>query len=297
MGHHHHNTTNLKAIKIAFWLNFISAFAEFIIGNLIGSKAITADALHDFGDSIIIAGSLILTFLAHKKPSEKYTFGYKKLLLLNVVLNTGILLAGSFWIIYSAWKSLGTTHQVLELPMIITAVFGILVNAIGFKVLHSESSMNSKAVSFHLLEDILGWIAVLIGGIVIYFTGWNQVDTYLSLAISLLIIRNAGKMLYQALQLILLKVPKEINIKELCRKISLETQCDVKDFHLWTPDGEEIIASLHIQIPVSYSERELIQLKQQIRNLFSRELRQDVHLTIEIDFPAEQEHPHCELQL
>ncbi len=296
MGHHHH-ASDSKAIKIAFWLNFISAFAELILGNVIGSKAIIADALHDFGDSIIIASSLLLTFLANKKPTEKYTFGFRKLLLLNVLLNAAILLSGSFWIIFSSWRSLGTPYKVLELPMIITAVFGILVNAIGFKVLHSGETLNSRAVSFHLLEDVLGWVAVLIGGTVIYFTGWHQIDTYLSLAISLLIIWNAGRIFRQALQLILLKAPSEANLPELCRKISDATNCEVKDFHLWTPDGETVIASLHIEIPFTYSEEELIRLKQEVRNLFASEFQKEVHLTIEIDFPEEQKHPHCEMNL
>ena len=294
MGHNHnHNIGDIKTLKIVFFLNLFSAVSEFIIGFIINSHAISADGLHDLGDSLILGASIVMTIISRKPPTQKYTFGLRKLLLINVILNTSILIGGSAYVIYHSFLNLNSGAPVLSKPMIIVAIIGLLVNTLAFKLLHKHSDINSRTVALHLLEDVLGWLAVLIGGIIIYYTNWYIIDKILAIAIGIVIFYNSGKNFYDAIQLILLKNP--VPSDKLLLEIEKNVKGKITDFHLWSPDGEHLVASMHIKVKDNLTPQEQIKIKRCIREIFKKEVGKHAHITIEIDFPQEDfdKHHHC----
>ena len=159
-----------KNILIAFLLNFFFSIFELIGGILTNSISIISDSIHDFADSISIGISYILEKISKKKPNKKYTYGYLRYSVLGAVITTTILLFGSILVIYNAIKRIINPVEVNYSGMIIFALVGVIINFIAAKVTKHGHSLNQKSVNLHMLEDVFGWIIVLIGAIIMKFT-------------------------------------------------------------------------------------------------------------------------------
>lgn len=133
--------------------------------------------------------------------------------------------------------------------MIVLAVIGCIINFIAGKITHHGHSINQKAVSLHMLEDMLGWIIVLIGAIIMKFTNWYLIDPILSIVMSIFIGYHAIKTLIQITNVFLIKTPTNINIDIVkASLILLPGISDVHHIHVWTIDGETVLASMHIVV-------------------------------------------------
>lgn len=257
MGHHHHHHShgdnNLREMHIAFWLNFAFTIIEFVGGLLTNSFAIITDAFHDLGDSIALGLGIWLEKVAKRKPSDTFTYGYRRFSLLSAVILSGILIVGSVLMIIKAVENLFRPHEVASLGMMGLAVLGILVNGLAFwrmaKQAKSEGKANSRAMSLHFLEDVLGWVAVLVGGIVIHFTGWAWIDSLLSLGIAIFILRNAVPNLVSVFRVLLQQTPNNLDVRQLKQDILHVKQVQkITQMHLWSEDGIHHIATLHLQV-------------------------------------------------
>ena len=166
MGHHHNHHRrgqSTKNLKVAFFLNLSFTVIEFIGGLITGSMAIMSDALHDLGDSISIGLSWYFQNLSEKKRDNTFSYGYKRFSLLGAIINAVVLLVGSVIIISKAAPAIMNPSQVNEKGMLYIAIFGVVVNGAAVLRLRKGSSINERVISLHLLEDVLGWVAVLIG--------------------------------------------------------------------------------------------------------------------------------------
>ena len=143
------------------------------------SIAIISDAVHDLGDSLSIGISYFLEKKSKKKPDKNYTFGYTRYSVLGAIITNTILIIGSIIVIYNAIKRIINPVEINHNGMIIFAIVGALVNFIAAYMTKEGDSLNQKAVNLHMLEDVLGWIAVLIGAIIIKFTNFNLIDQIL----------------------------------------------------------------------------------------------------------------------
>lgn len=159
-----------KSILIAFLLNMFFSIFEIIGGIFTNSVAIISDAIHDFGDSVSIGISYFLEKKSKKKPDDKYTYGYTRYSILGATVTNTILIIGSILVIFNAIERIINPAQINYDGMIIFAVFGVAVNFLATYFTKNGHSLNQKAVSLHMLEDVLGWLVVLIGAIVIKFT-------------------------------------------------------------------------------------------------------------------------------
>ena len=159
-----------RKILIAFILNFVFSIFEFIGGAITGSVAIASDAVHDAGDALSIALSFILERKSKKEPDETYTYGYARYSVMGSVITTVILLVGSLGVMIGAVKRVVNPVEIDYDNMIIFAVVGALVNVVAALLTGSGDSLNQKAVNLHMLEDVLGWVVVLIGAVVMRFT-------------------------------------------------------------------------------------------------------------------------------
>lgn len=235
-----------KKIGIAFLLNLLFSVLEAVGGIVTGSVAILSDAVHDFGDAFSIGLSYLLEKIAGKKPDQTYTYGYARFSVLGGLITNLILLVGSVGIVFGAVARLITPVAVDSNGMIILAVVGLFVNGVAVYFTHGGKSINQRAVNLHMLEDLLGWIIVLIGAVVMHFTGWHFIDPMLSIFLAVYIAVHALDGLKETLSIFLMKKPKELSTDEVMERLkSLDGVINVHHLHLWTLDGECHCATLH----------------------------------------------------
>ena len=251
-----------KNILIAFLLNIAFSIFEFFGGIFTNSVAILSDSIHDLGDAISIGISYFMEKKSKKEADDKYTYGYIRYSVLGGVITTVILLVGSILVIVSAIKRLVNPVDVNYSGMILLAIIGVVLNFVAAYVTREGDSINQKAVNLHMLEDVLGWVVVLIGAIVMNFTNIRVLDPIMCIGVSLFILFNAIKNLKKVLDLFLEKTPNNININEL-RKHLLEIKGvdDIHHIHVWSIDGYKILATMHI---VSKS-KNIAKIKKEIR--------------------------------
>ncbi len=253
MGHdhsHHHHHHGSKNILVAFFLNAGFAVIELIGGYLTNSVAIYSDALHDFGDSLALLFSYYAEKLSHKDADKKYTFGYRRFSILSAFINGLILLLGSLFVIYEAAQRIMAPEEVVPEGMLGLAILGIAVNSIAAYRLSKDDGVNAKMVMYHLLEDLLGWFAVLIVSIILLFKPWFILDSILSILISLIILRGVYKNLIKVGLIFLQKFPDELEFEKLKSEV-LELEL-VKDIHAvkgWSIDDTTYYLRFHISVP------------------------------------------------
>lgn len=273
-----------KNILIAFILNICFSIIELIGGFITGSIAILSDSLHDFGDALSIGISYFLEKKSKKKADDKYTYGYIKYSVMGSVITTTILIVGSIFVIFESIKRVINPTGINYNGMIIIAVFGVIINTVAALKTKEGDSLNQKAVNLHMLEDVLGWLIVLIGGFLIKFTNISIIDPILSIIVALFILINSFKNMNDVLEIFLEKTPRDININEI--KEHLQTLKGVKEvhhIHVRTIDGYSNFATLHVVVE-KYSEN--------IKNKIKEELKEHniSHSTVEIEL----ENENCE---
>ena len=236
-----------KNILIAFLLNLSFSLFEIIGGLFTNSIAIVSDAIHDFGDSISIGVSYLLEKKSKKKPDNKYTYGYTRYSVLGAIITNTILILGSILVIYNAITRIIKPEQINHNGMIIFAIIGTIVNIIAAYATKEGDSLNQKAVNLHMIEDVLGWIVVLIGAIIIKFTNITIIDPILSIIVALYILIHATKSFKTIFDLFLEKTPEDIEIEELKHHIlEIKGVLDIHHIHIWSIDGFNNYATMHI---------------------------------------------------
>ena len=236
-----------KNILIAFILNLFFSIFEFIGGVFIGSVAIISDALHDIGDATSIGVAFFLEKKSRKEPDEKYTYGYARYSVIGGIITTLILLFGSMMVIYNAVLRIMNPTEINYNGMIVFAIIGVCVNFGAALLTRKGDSLNQKAVNLHMLEDVLGWIVVLFGAIVMRFTDIYIIDPLMSIVVAIFIIVNAIKNLGEVLDIFLEKTPRSVNISELKEDIhKIDGVIGVHHIHVWSIDGHSNYATMHI---------------------------------------------------
>ena len=271
-----------KRILVAFILNLFFAVFEFIGGALTGSVAIISDSVHDLGDSISIGLSYILEKKSKKEPDEKYTFGYLRYSVLGSLIMTVILIVGSIFVIIHACDRILHPVEINYNGMLIFAVLGIAVNLAAAIFTREGDSLNQKAVNLHMLEDVLGWVVVLLGAIIMKFTDITYIDPIMSIGVAIFLLVNASKNFKEILDIFFEKAPNGINIEELTHHLKeIDGVLDVHHFHLRTLDGFNHIATLHI---VTSSDPATV------KKAVKEELSEHgiSHTTVEIETPEEE---------
>lgn len=236
-------------ILIAFILNLSFSILEIIGGFITNSISILSGAIHDIADALSIAISYFLEKKSKHKPNYKYTYGYTRYSILAAFITTIILLCGSLLVIYNAIIRLFNPIYINYNGMIIIALIGILFNIIAVYKTKGSHSLNQEAVNLHLLQDVLSWIVVLIGSILIKFTKINYIDSIMSFIISIYIIIHALKHLKIVLDLFLAKTPNNINIRKIKKELLKNKNIiNINHIHIWSMDGYSNYATLHVII-------------------------------------------------
>ena len=236
-----------KNILIAFLLNFGFSILEFIGGAVTGSVAIISDALHDMGDAISIGASWFLERKSKKQPDNVYTYGYRRYSVLGSLITTVILLVGSLLVTYNAVMRIIHPVEINYNGMILFAVFGVIMNLAAAWFTREGDSLNQKAVNLHMLEDVLGWVVVLVGAIVMRFTSIRILDPLMSIGVAVFIFYHAVSNLKEILSLFLEKIPEGVNVGEIREHLTrIEGVLDVHHVHVWSMDGTTNYATMHV---------------------------------------------------
>ena len=277
-----------KNILIAFFLNFAFSIFEFVGGILTGSVAIVSDAIHDVGDAVSIGASYFLERKSKGQPDERYTYGYARYSVLGSAVTTLILLVGSLLVVYNAVERLINPTQIDYNGMIVFAVVGVCVNFGAAFLTRKGDSLNQKAVNLHMLEDVLGWIVVLIGAVVMRFTDFYIIDSLMSIGVASFIIVNAIRNLKETTELFLEKTPRGMSVAELKEHVGeIDGVIGVHHVHLWSMDGCNHYATMHVVTNANSHE-----LKERVRE----ECKEHGigHVTIELEREGEPCHEeHC----
>jgi len=285
--HHHHHHTTTENIKVAFALNLGFAILELIGGLAFNSVAILSDALHDLGDSISLGLAWFFEKFSNRESDEKYPYGYGRFSLLSALINAIVLVLGSYIIISEAIKRLLEPEPTQPAGMIGFALLGILVNGAAALRLRNEESQNAKIVGWHLMEDVIGWIAVLIGGILMLFFDLPFIDPVLAIILSIYVLYNVLKNLKETLGLFLQRTPKNVDMDlikgELCNCANVSSAHDTR---IWSLDGERHVLSTHLVIAENASKEDILRIKRECKeSLYA--IANLSHITIEIEYPGE----------
>ena len=282
---HHHSTNN---IKTAFFLNLCFTVIEFVGGFYTNSLAIMSDAVHDLGDSLSLGMSWYFQKVATKKPSKNYSYGYKRFSLLGAIINSVVLIIGSVFIINEAIPRIIEPEATDAFGMMWLAVLGVIVNGVAVFKLKKGTSINERVVSLHLLEDVLGWIAVLIASIVMQFWDFPVLDPILSLLIAAFVLFNVYKNIKESISIILQGVPKGYSMDEIERTLlEFPEVKEVHDCHLWTMDGEYNVLTMHLILNnTEITSADSTSLKKKVRKQLYDKYGLK-HVTLELEFADE----------
>ncbi len=280
-----------KNILIAFILNLCFSVFEFLGGIFTGSVAIMSDAVHDIGDAASIGFSYFLEKKSARQPDSTYTYGYARYSVLGGVITTFILLFGSSAVIINAIQRIINPTKINYDGMIIFGIIGVIVNYLAAHFTHGGESINQKAVNLHMLEDVLGWVVVLIGAIVMRFTDFSLLDPVMSIGVAIFILVNAIKNLKSVLDIFLEKVPDSISVEEIKEHIcEIDGVHDAHHIHLRSLDGQSIYATMHIVTDGD---------PHAIKELVREELNEHgiTHSTLELETSNEHcQHEHCHIE-
>lgn len=284
--HAHSHDQSSQRIGIAFFLNLGFTIIEFIGGWLTNSTAIMADAVHDLGDSLSIGLAWLLGKLSGKNATDIYSYGYRRFSLLGALVNGIVLVVGSSWVLIEAFPRLFEPEMPMAEGMLGLAILGVTVNGYAAFKLSSGKTLNEKVLNWHLLEDVLGWLAVLLVSIILLFADWPILDPILSIGFTLFILVNVCRNLWSAMRLFLQAVPDKSIADEIRNSLmQLPDINNLHHLHIWSLDGEHHVMTVHLELSNALDNQNQIKLKGDIAKLLER--FQLEHTTIEFEFPDE----------
>ncbi len=290
-GASHPHAPTVNALRLAFFLNLAFTIVEAIGGWLTNSIAVLTDAVHDLGDSLVLGAAWYLQGVATRGRDTRYSYGYARYSMLGGWLASVILIVGALFMFTVSIPRLFTPVEPHALGMMGIAVFGLVMNGLAAWRLHGGITLNERGAYLHLLEDVLGWAAVLVGAVVIHYTGWAVLDPLMSMGISLYILFNAIGTLRKGTAILMQAQPAGIDAQELEAALTaIPGVRALADMHTWSLDGRLVVASVHLEVEAIAMD-EARAIKTEARSILHA---QGIHhATIELQWPDESVHlPH-----
>jgi cobalt-zinc-cadmium efflux system protein len=225
--------------------------AEVIGGLLANSLALLSDAGHMLTDILALGLSIVAMRFAQKPPTASKTFGFYRLEILAALFNGMLLFFISFYIFYEAYKRLLHPEEIKGLVMLVVAAIGLLANGVGIVILKKSArkSLNVRSAFFHIVGDTISSGGVIVGGLVILYTGWNLVDSLIGIFIGMLILAGAYRLVRESIDIFLEATPKDINMAKMLDDLrKIEGVKEIHHLHLWTITSGIYAMSAHVLI-------------------------------------------------
>jgi cobalt-zinc-cadmium efflux system protein len=272
--HRHDRTrgpTPERRIGTAFFLNLAFALLEVAGGLWTNSMAILSDALHDLGDSIALGLTWHLAKLSKRSGDEVFTFGYRRFSLLGALVMAVILFAGGSIVLFEAIPRILSPEISNARGMFALALVGIVVNGLAALRMKGGRSVGERIVTWHFIEDILGWVVVLVASVVMWFREIPILDPILSILITLYVLWNVGKRLKETLVILFQGVPAGVDVRRVEEAIrATPSVCDVHHTHIWSQDGEHHVLTTHVVVDNADSYEQVADLRQRIKGELRR---------------------------
>ena len=279
---HAHSHGGSGDLRLAFVLNTCFALLEIAGGIWTNSVAILSDAVHDLGDSVALGAAWFLDRYAQKASDQRFSYGYRRFSLLGAWTNTIVLVVGSLVVLTEAIPRLWRPEPPHATGMMLFALVGVAANGYAAWRLRNRHSLNTKVASWHLIEDVLGWLAVLIVGAMLHVVDLPVLDPALSIAIAVFVLFNVARRLRQTAMLFLQAVPDDVDLEEIEQRFaSLPHVRSTHHMHVWSMDGDHHVLTAHIVVDSEATMDDISNLRESVAAL-CREHRFS-HSTIEIE--------------
>ncbi len=283
--HHHHHHSASGNMGVAFFLNLTFALIELVGGFLTNSLAILSDGFHDLGDCFAIGIAWFLEKKSLKGTSKDFSYGYRRLSVMAALITGMILVSGSILIIWGAVPRLFNPVQPEVPGMIALACLGLFVNGFSAWKMSKGHSLNERMILVHLLEDVAGWAAILIGALVMAVYPIPILDPIMAIAVALWVLWNAFRNLRETVFVFLQATPRQFELSAVESSIrQFEQVSDIHHTHVWSIDGEHHILTAHVIVKAQVDSQQAHALKAQIK----KHLFQEFHIqeaTLEIEWP------------
>ncbi|MBN2632118.1 MAG: cation transporter [Bacteroidales bacterium] len=281
--HQHNEGTKIgTAFRTGIILNIIFIVLEIVYGIISNSMALVSDAGHNFSDVLALVFSWVAIRLSQKKPTLKFTYGFRRSTILTAILNTILLIAASGIILWEAIKRISHPQTVDSGTVILVASAGILVNGITAWLFQKErkGDMNIRSAFLHFVADTLVSAGVAVSGIIIMLTGINWIDSAVSLIIIAVILYSSYRLLIDSVSLALDAVPDNIDIEAVRNYLTgLDGIVGIHDLHIWALSTRETALTVHL-VTKQVTDNALISgIQSELKNRFNIQ-----HSTIQIEF-------------
>lgn len=285
--HHNHQHADLGNIRLAFFLNLFFTILEIFGGLWTNSLAILADAIHDLGDSFALGSAWFLERLSMKKGDVLYSYGYRRFSLLGALISATVLIAGSLFILIHAVPRIFHPQHSYAPGMFLFAVIGIAVNGAAALRLKGSTGINAKMVAWHLLEDVLGWAAVLAVSLILLFRDIPFLDPLLSCLITAYVLFNVLKNLGRTFGVFMQGVPAGTDIEAIEESLrSIEHVMGTHHTHIWSLDGTHHVLTTHVVVDNEVTRDDILKIKGHIRAILDS--HDMIHSTVEIEYAGEE---------
>ncbi len=283
---HNINTKNLGFTII---LNVLITIIQVVGGIISGSLALITDAVHNFSDVITLFISLFAHKIAKKKASPAQTFGYKRSEIMAAFLNALSLIILALFLIVEAIKKFIYPEEVEASIVIWLALLGIVINGLSVLLLKKDAqhSLNIKSAYFHLFSDMLGSVAILIGGIVMFFYDALWIDSLLTLLIALYLIYISKDLLLKSFKILMLFTPENIDIKQIVKAVhQIKGVAKLHHIHVWLLSEDELHLEAHLDCSDNISMSEFNVLLHEIEEVLYNDFGIN-HVNIQPEFQKE----------
>lgn len=248
-GHHHASHSHGAVLKgqssdrnifLVFLLNLVFSIIEFAAGLLLNSTSIFSDAIHDFGDALSVGLAWIFEKVSMRHRNRRFTMGHRRFSLLGALITGTFLIMGSIFALTRAVPRLFDPEPVNYSGMMYLSIAAIIMNGFAAYLLMGRKSKSESILTVHMLEDLLGWIGILLISIILHFRPWYILDPILSILISLFILYEAMKQTMETIKILLESVPEGVDIEGLeDGLLRIEGVHGLSHLHFWSMDGQE----------------------------------------------------------
>ncbi|MCU0462605.1 MAG: cation diffusion facilitator family transporter [Bacteroidales bacterium] len=290
MAHNHSHNYNINlgnAFKTGITINIIFIVVEALFGFLSNSMALIADAGHNLSDVLALGFSWIAVILSQRKPTLKFTYGFRRSTILIALLNTILLLAAVGFIVYETIERLKKPAEINANSVMIVAALGIGVNAFTAWLFMrgKKHDLNIRSAFLHFVSDALVSLGVVVAGIIMAFTGIQWIDSLVSFAIIVVILYSSYHLLIDSVNLALDAVPENVNIEEVRGFLEeLPEVSGVHDLHIWALGTTDAALTVHLTTCEQTDVGFIISIQNQLHERFGIE-----HATIQVEFGSKED--------
>jgi len=282
----HDQSDPTSPVRVAFFLNLGFTILEVVGGLWTNSLAILSDALHDLGDSVSIGVAWYLERLSAKGKNRRFSYGYRRLSLLASLITATVLLSGALFVLTEAIPRLIRPQHSNAQGMLLFSIVGIVVNGVAAFRLRGGKTMNARMIAWHLVEDVLGWVAVLVVSLMLLLRDIHILDPILSILIMVYVLYNVARNLRETVALFLQAVPGSLDIDAIEQRLrAIPEVRSMHHTHIWSLDGQHHVLTTHVVVAEETPRDRILRVKKAFRDIAEGIGLE--HTTLEVEYEDE----------